>query len=393
MLKAVLFDMDGVLVDSEPMHKEAVKRVLSNLGYEFDEKYYEQFIGTTNPYMWKCIREKYKIVENVEYLNGLVADMKQVLINENGYRKIDGVYELVKNLHDNGLKLVVASSSPKDYIKQVIEGLGIAKFFDAVVSGEEVPNPKPAPDIFLLAARSVGVSTDECIIFEDSTNGQRAGYNAKIPVIGYVNPGSGKQDLSLCDMLIEGYEEIDYQFVYEVYCRHFGLPIKICETKRTIIREITLDDVPALYRIYKGNVTKYIEPLYSNIKEEMEFTKSYIENQYKFFGYGMWVVELKETNKVIGRAGLENRDVCGENQIEIGYVIAEKYQNQKIATEVVIALIEYAKKKLYIDKLNIFTVAENKASIALAKKLGFVCKGETTDTNGEQYLWFEKMLG
>ena len=392
MLKAVLFDMDGVLVDSEPMHKEAVKRVLMGLGYEFDDEYYEQFIGTTNPYMWKCIREKYGIVEEVPYLNSLVADMKSELIRENGYRKIDGVYELVKDLKEHGLILVVASSSPRDYIEQVIDGVGISQFFDYIVSGEEVPNPKPAPDIFLEAAKRANVCNDECIIFEDSYNGQRAAYNAGIPVIGYINPGSGKQDLSLCDMLFEGYDELDYQFVYEVYCRHFGYPVQICETERTIVREITVDDVPALYRIYKGNVTKYIEPLYSNIKDEIEFTKSYIENQYKFFGYGMWVVVLKETGKVIGRAGLENRDVCGENQVELGYVIAEAYQNNNIATEVITDIINYAAKRLYIENLNIFTDPRNEASMRIANKLGFECKGETTDSNGEHYMWFSKNI-
>lgn len=230
MLKAVLFDMDGVIVDSEPLHAEAVILTLKEFNLDVDEDYFSQFIGSTNLYMWEVIIKEYNLNATVDQLLGIQAVKKRELINRDGHKEILGIKALIKNLKDNGVKLAVASSSPMIYIKEVVTKLGIIDYFDALVSGEEVPNPKPAPDVFLKAASVLGVNPVECIVIEDSKNGVNAAKNADMACVGFINPNSGNQDLSNASILVEGFEEVDYEFIQTVYKRKNKEPIIIGET-------------------------------------------------------------------------------------------------------------------------------------------------------------------
>jgi RimJ/RimL family protein N-acetyltransferase len=143
-------------------------------------------------------------------------------------------------------------------------------------------------------------------------------------------------------------------------------------TERLYLREITVEDVDRIYEIYADEeVTKYIERLYDNPDKEKEFTSEYINNMYKFYEYGIWVVCLKENDKIIGRAGLSNREVDGVNRLELGYVIGVPYQKKGYAFEVCCEICRYAKAVLCEDEIVCFIEKGNYPSIKLAKKLGF----------------------
>ena len=93
-----------------------------------------------------------------------------------------------------------------------------------------------------------------------------------------------------------------------------------------------MEDLGALYEIYSGEgITDYMEGLYENYDDEVEFTKKYIQNMYKFYEYGMWLVCRKDNDEIVGRAGIENREVDGENKLELGYLISVKYQRRHFA--------------------------------------------------------------
>ena len=156
------------------------------------------------------------------------------------------------------------------------------------------------------------------------------------------------------------------------------------------MREITLDDLPELRRIYEQKgITEYLEPLYGE-EEEIAYTKAYIEKRYRFFEYGMWVVFDKETGSMIGRAGLENRDVAVrigddgqkvyESQVELGYMVTPSYQRKGDASEVCRAILRYAKEELELHFVNAFIHAENTASIGLIEKMNFQLIDEMNTT-------------
>lgn len=174
----------------------------------------------------------------------------------------------------------------------------------------------------------------------------------------------------MVDMVVEGFEEVEYDFLEKVYQRHHGIPWTIFETERLAVRELTLEDMDALFELYSyEGMTDYMEGLYS-YEEEYEYQKAYIENMYRFFGYGMWLVFEKETGKLVGRAGLEHREEV-QGELELGYAIGTPWQGKGYATEVCGGIIRYAGEELGFNEICSLVQPENMASVHLLEKLGF----------------------
>ncbi len=164
-------------------------------------------------------------------------------------------------------------------------------------------------------------------------------------------------------------EELEYTYLLRVWQRYRGIPWKILETDRCVIRETTVEDVEDFYRIYAvPSITKYMEDLFQDPQEEVEYTKTYIEKVYNLYGYGIWTVCLKGDGRVIGRAGVTDRE--GYEDPELGYMIAAPCQRQGYALEVCRAICTYAREELGFTRLQVLTEPENSASTALCEKLG-----------------------
>ena len=190
------------------------------------------------------------------------------------------------------------------------------------------------------------------------------------------------------DMYAEGMEEIDLNFLCRVYQRHHNLPWTILETERCIVKEFSMDYLDALFELYAGEgMTDYMEPLHP-YEQEREYQQSYMENMYRFYGYGMWLVCEKETGKLIGRAGFDYKKEMGE-ELQIGYAIGVPYQHRGYATEVCRAIIDYARTELEIHSICCFIEEKNEKSIGLARKLGFVPRGivEINGKNLRKFRW------
>lgn len=231
------------------------------------------------------------------------------------------------------------------------------------------------------------IKLEECLLVT-ATDETIAWANEKhIPVLAYQNPNICGQSLSQVEMIVEGFEEVDGEFLKRVWQRYHHLPWTIAETERCIIRELTLQDMDALFTLYADkDISKFTENLFDK-EEETEYQRAYINNMYRYFGYGIWLVFHKETGDLIGRAGLEHREYGEELELELGYLIEKKYQRQGYATEVCKAIIDYAKDEICAFGVNCLIEEENTASIALAKKLGFQFL-EYFETKGKKMLRF-----
>lgn len=190
--------------------------------------------------------------------------------------------------------------------------------------------------------------------------------------VGY---GSAAQ----ADILVEGFEEVNVQFLDRIMKRAQGLPWITVVTERCFLREITLDDMDDLFALYAApGITDYTEPLYERPREE-QYTRDYIENMYRFYGYGMWLVCDRKTGALIGRAGFSHQDLGDEIVLEMGYLIGVPYQRQGYATEVCEKLIDFARTNLAdFETLNCFVEPENTASRGLMHKLAFFECGTVT---------------
>lgn len=388
MLKAVIFDMDGVLIDSEPLHAKAAVLAFKNIDVNITLEYCYRFIGRTNVHMLDTIIHDYNLTYSCEELLDLYNESRRQLIDKEGYSPIPYTKELIEDLYRHGIKLAIASSSSIQDIEEVVTSLGIKRYFDHLISGTTVKHPKPAPDVFLKAAQELGVHTNECIIIEDSYSGLMAGKSADIPVIGFANPNSGNQNLSEACIIIEGFDEIDYNYLNQIHARENGEPATITNTSRLTIRELSENDLYDLKEIYaQHDVNKYIEDIDNDLDIEIEKQKAYIKNVYSFYGYGLWGVYHKETGKLIGRCGIQNRKIQGKEEIELGYLLSKDYWGSGFASESGKAVINYAFHTLQIQRIVAVIEPENYRSVKVAERIG-MSKENTVIINNKEYLLY-----
>ncbi len=388
MLKAIIFDMDGVIIDSEPQHAQAAMRVFKRHGADADYDYCTSFIGSSTQAMTEDAIEKFGMDTPLEELLREMNAEKKKVLKEEGYAILPGVRELIRNLYQNGLRLAIASSSTPSEIENTVKTLGIKKYFTKLISSSQVEHPKPAPDSFLLALKELGVNARETMVVEDSCFGTQAAKAAGITCVGFVNPHSGQQDLSAADVLLESFEAIDHRFFKNVHMRSSGKPITIADTKRLIIREMSTEDVPDMYEMYKNpEVRKYIPDIDEYLEVEVEKQAAYIRNVYSFYGYGIWGVFSKTSRKIIGRCGIENLMIDGKEEIALSYLLDNKHWGYGYALECCNAIFDYARKELDISRIVAIIDKENARSIHTAKNLNMCLEKEITYKGRDSLLY------
>lgn len=203
MKTSFIFDMDGVIVDSEYIFLSTKTQMLLDRGIDTNEAYQYQFMGTTFDDMWTTMKKECQLEDSVEALIAEMNHRRQAMLKRDGVKAIAGAVQLIKYLHAKGYRLAVASSSPKADIIRNLTALGLLDCFEVLVSGEEVARSKPAPDIFLKAAELLRVDPKTCLVIEDTKHGSQAAKAAQMTCIGFANPDYPLQDLSACDSIVK----------------------------------------------------------------------------------------------------------------------------------------------------------------------------------------------
>ncbi len=207
MSKAVLFDMDGVLVDTEPEYRKIEAVIFSRLGIAPTEEDLKSYVGKGQFDVWSELKKKYGFAEDLKELVGSEERIAREIYLNRSLKPIKPAVELLKNCARSGFKTAVATSSFKENAENAITRLRLKSYIDVIVSGEMVSKTKPSPDIFLLAAKLLDIDPKECVVIEDSKNGVLAAKAAGMKVIGYKAPES-PQDLSQADMVVRSFENI-----------------------------------------------------------------------------------------------------------------------------------------------------------------------------------------
>lgn len=214
MLKAVLFDMDGVIVDTEPLHRKAYFKMFSDVNINVDEDLYASFTGQSTINICRRLVNHFQLREVPELLVKLKRQhFKSLFENDSDLALIDGVLDIIKDYYANEVKLVVASSASMPNINRIFERFDLNQYFMGKFSGADLKQSKPHPEIFLKAYEHTGCLKSECLVIEDSTNGIAAAKSADIFCVGFQSPHSSHQDYSRADMVISSFSEIDYEKV------------------------------------------------------------------------------------------------------------------------------------------------------------------------------------
>ncbi len=208
MISAVIFDMDGVLFDSEPYHDQTTTSILESYGAKGAYEAIRPYVGRSPEDMWTAMKAKYDIPASVEDLVELQWKKNVAGLKDSGLERSEGLSELLEFCHEKGIRVAVASSSRQDFIEAVFDHLDLWKYVEVFASGSEVENGKPMPDIYLLAATRLDVDPERCLVVEDSTAGVQAGRMAGMYTIGYDNPTSGGQNVNAADVVVKSLSEI-----------------------------------------------------------------------------------------------------------------------------------------------------------------------------------------
>ncbi len=209
--------MDGVIVDTEPVHHFAYYQHFNELNIEVSDEMYRSFTGNSTRNIFQKLKAHFDLQEDVEDL----ILRKRHLFNEAFDLKedlylIEGVEELIKDLHANGIQLIVASSASKVTINRVFTRFNLHQYFTHIVSGEDFPKSKPHPAIFEHAASLSIAPKENCIVIEDSTNGIQAAVSAGIFCVGYDSFHSKDQDLSKANVVIQHFNELNFEKVRDL---------------------------------------------------------------------------------------------------------------------------------------------------------------------------------
>ena len=212
MIKAVIFDMDGVLVNSEPLHKKAYYNMFKDFKLNVSDGLYESFTGKSTYSICEQLCLKFNLnIPADELVNSKRKHFKYIFENDKSFKMINGAYELIKDYYKNNLKLVLASSASMLTINKVFEKFDLDKFFVAKISGADLKESKPNPEIFLKAAKISGHKKKDCIVIEDSTNGIIAANSAGIFCVGFKSKNSINQNYSLADLVISNFNQICFK--------------------------------------------------------------------------------------------------------------------------------------------------------------------------------------
>ena len=209
MDRFLIFDMDGVLVNSEPFHKEVLAEVFRLNNLQLKEVYYNGLVGMSNRAIWEKVQRDFEIPQAVSALREFHLRVFFDMLEGRHIPQPPGLSALITRLKELGVKCSLASSSPMRLIDEFVHRLQIGSLLDHKVSGEHLERSKPFPDIFLKVSENYGQHPGKFWVIEDSAHGVQAAIAAGMQCIGYRNPDSGNQDLSSAHLEIDHFDELN----------------------------------------------------------------------------------------------------------------------------------------------------------------------------------------
>lgn len=216
---AVIFDMDGVLVDSYAAHFESWRRLAKERGFEFTK---EQFLTTFGRVSREVVVECGLLESPTPEAIAEIDDAKEAHFRDilcETFPPMDGAVELIDSLAEQGIPLAVGSSGPPENVALIIDLLGTRERFDAVVTGVDVSHGKPHPEVFLKAAERLGAEPCDCVVIEDAVAGIAAAHAAGMTCLALVSTGHTTEELAAADQVVHSLRELTPACIRQAHAR------------------------------------------------------------------------------------------------------------------------------------------------------------------------------
>ncbi len=215
-MKGVLFDWDGVVIDSSAQHERSWEILAAEISKPLPLGHFKAGFGKKNQVIIPEILRWATDPAEVDRLAVRKETIYRGLVRQDGVRILPGARELLAALKEAGIPRAIASSTPRENLEAIFAATGLGDWFDAVVCGDDVVNGKPAPDIFLLAAEKLGLAPSDCVVIEDAHAGIEAARRAKMPVLG-VATTNPLADLSAATAAVESLVGITPGFLRSLF--------------------------------------------------------------------------------------------------------------------------------------------------------------------------------
>ncbi len=211
MIKAVIFDLDGVIADSEPLHEESERKVFSKFGVTMGKEDFAMSKGRAFRDVVRLIAKKYKKEIDVE--EAVIAKYEILTQSWGKVKMYPGVIELLKRLE--GFKLAVATGSLRPFAEAVLDSFLIKDAFDVLVTASDFEKGKPDPEPFLMTVNKLGLRPEECVVVEDSVNGVISAKDAGASTIA-ITTTFGKKEFKIADVVVDSLDEIDVAMIKDL---------------------------------------------------------------------------------------------------------------------------------------------------------------------------------
>ena len=206
-IKSILFDMDGVIIDSEPMMVDMLKKTLKRMGVDADNDDFKWLIGVSSLEIASVLIEKYKLEMKPEEFRSENLRTGNIYTDLPDLQPVDGLVELMDRLKEHGFRMAVVSSTSSRNVLAALNRFALIKYFDAIICGDLVRVTKPNPEGYLRAASLLESAPESCLVIEDSPIGIMAAINAGIQVAAF-NGTVYKQDCSKADYVFDDYQKL-----------------------------------------------------------------------------------------------------------------------------------------------------------------------------------------
>lgn len=213
---SVLWDIDGVLVNSNPLHFKTWQMTAAEDGFEFSRELFLKTFGQTSRAIIQTHWPRPLTEEEIHHFDTRKEGLYRQYAAQGMVEPIPGALETVHKLHDAKILMGAGSSGPGLNVHFMLNLLKIAPLLQAIVSGTDVEHGKPSPDIYLTAASEMGVEPSSCIVIDDSRSGVVAGKEAGMKVIGFFSDGHSESEYERADRVIRSFDEISLDFLQDL---------------------------------------------------------------------------------------------------------------------------------------------------------------------------------
>ncbi|HET6142671.1 MAG TPA: GNAT family N-acetyltransferase [Candidatus Acidoferrales bacterium] len=381
-IRAVIFDMDGLMLDTEPAYRMAWKQASAACGFALTDEVYRQLVGRSRKDGFQALANLFGSEFPLQDFEASVQRHETITFSKSPISKKPGLDALLVFLETRNMPKAVATSTERYKALQTLTSTGLLERFDAVVTGDEVARGKPFPDIFLLAAQRLGVQPGSCLVLEDAESGVAAAHQACMQV--YMVPdlvAPSDEIRRLTDGIFTSLDDV--LKVLEHAARSspgVGIDLQSFRTERLDACPLCRVDGPELADMHRNSV---VMATLGGVKSEDEANQWLSANlsHRDRRGFGIWIFRDARDGHFVGRGGLREVEVGGGWEVELGYALLDKFWGLGFASEMARELLKIAFERFQLQSVVAIIAAENSRSRRVAEKMGFQFECDVTWKN------------